>query len=138
LDEAAEWTKQAHAEFDQENAKFQSERRQAVASGLADALDETLGAQFAQVVAQLAEAVVVSGEVMTSDDACVQLAGGPVVDEPTGMKQRLSSWCPSGSWSGRRTGSWPFEVHRAVRPVFYFGARRPAFRLRTHRVAAVR
>ena len=89
VDEAGEWTEQAHAEFDQENAKFQSERRQAVASGLADAFDETLGAQFAQVVAQLAEAIVLSGEVMASDDACVQLAGGPVVDEPTGMQHRL-------------------------------------------------
>src|SRR3954447_26720437 len=89
VDEAGEWTEQAHAEFDQENAKFQSERRQAIASSLADTFDEPFGAQFAEVIAELAESVFVGLDVMTSNDAGVQLAGGPVVDEPIGMQHRL-------------------------------------------------
>jgi hypothetical protein len=46
-------------------------------------------AQLAQVIAKLAEAVLVITEAMASDDACVQLASRPVADESTGMEQRV-------------------------------------------------
>ena len=87
--QAGKRPEETHPKLDQQHAKFQSERSQAVAAGLTDALDEAFRAQFAEVIAKLAESVVVGGEAMASDDACVQLTGGPVADEATGMQQRL-------------------------------------------------
>src|SRR5215216_6360543 len=89
MDQAGQWPEETQPKLDQQHAKFQSDRRQAVASALADAFDETFGAELGQVVAQLAEAVAVADKAMASDDACVQLAGRPVTDEPAWMEQRL-------------------------------------------------
>jgi hypothetical protein len=66
-----------------------SPRGQAVASGVGDAIDEAFRAELAEVVPKLAKSVLVSGEAMASDDACMQLAGRPVTDEATGMEQRF-------------------------------------------------
>src|SRR5712691_321279 len=88
-DQAGEWPEETQPKLDQQDAKFQSDRRQAVASALADAFDEAFGAELAQVVPQLAEAVAVTDEAMASDDAGVQLAGRPVADEAARMEQRL-------------------------------------------------
>src|SRR5438876_9898085 len=88
-DQAGEWSEKTQPKLDQQDAKFQSDRRQAVASALADALDEGFGAELAQVVAKLAEAVLVTGEMMATDDAGVQLTGRPVADEAAWMEQRL-------------------------------------------------
>src|SRR5437763_13155291 len=87
-DQADQWPEQTQPKLDQQDAKFQSDRRQAVASALAETLDEAFSPQFAQVVPKLAEAILVSGEVMASDDASVQLAGRPVADEAAWMEQR--------------------------------------------------
>src|SRR5436190_3927687 len=89
LDKAGEWAEETRPELDQQDAKFQSDRRQAVAPALADTLDETFRAELAQVVPKLAEAVLVTREAMASDEAGVQLARRPVADEPTGMEKRL-------------------------------------------------
>jgi hypothetical protein len=59
-DQAGEWPEKPQPKLDQQDAKFQSDRRQAVAAALADALDEAFRAELAQVVPKLAEAVVVS------------------------------------------------------------------------------
>src|SRR5712691_1942193 len=88
-DQADQWPEETQPELDQQNAKFQSDRSQAVASGLADTLDEAFRAELAQVVPKLAETVLVTGKAMASDDACVQLAGRPVADEAARMEQRL-------------------------------------------------
>src|SRR2546428_1533145 len=88
-DQAGEWSEKTQPKLDQQNAKFQPDRRQAVASALADALDEVFGAELAQIVPQLTEAVLVTGKAMASDDACVQVAGRPVADEAARMEQRL-------------------------------------------------
>src|SRR5215213_9065360 len=87
--QADQWPEETHPKLDEQHAKFQSDRRQAVASAFADTLDEAFRAELAQVVPKLAEPVLVSGEVVAGDDAGVQLARGPVVDEPARMKQRL-------------------------------------------------
>src|SRR5512133_1044236 len=89
MDQAGEWTEESHPKFDQQDAKFQPDRRQAIASGVADTLDETFGAELAEVVPKLAEAVVVAREAMASDDACVQLTGRPVAHEATRVEQRF-------------------------------------------------
>src|SRR5437879_57027 len=89
LDKAGEWAEETRPELDQQDAKFQTDRRQAVAPALADTLDETFRAELGQVVAELAEAILVTGEAMASDDAGVQFASRPVADEPAGMEQRL-------------------------------------------------
>src|SRR4051812_33625660 len=88
-DQAGEWPEETQPELDQQDAQFQPDRSQAVASGLADTLDEAFRAELAQVVPKLAETVLVRGEVMASDDAGVQLTRRPVADETTGMEQRL-------------------------------------------------
>src|SRR5437868_2756560 len=88
-DEAGEWPEETQPKLDQQDAKFQSDRSQAVASAFADTLDEAFRAELAQVVPKLAEAVLVTGQVMSSHHASVQLAGGPVTDEAAGMEQRL-------------------------------------------------
>jgi hypothetical protein len=44
-DQGGEWTEQTHAQLDQEDAKFQFERRLAVASGLGDTSEQAFGAQ---------------------------------------------------------------------------------------------
>ena len=89
LDNADEWAEETRPQLDQQDPKFQSDWRQAVAPARADTLDEALRAELAQVVPKLAEAVLVTGEVMASDDARVQVARRPVADEPTGMEKRL-------------------------------------------------
>src|SRR5712692_9422553 len=83
--QADQWPEETQPKLDQQDAKFQSDRRQAVASALTDPLNESFGAELAQVVPQLAEAVAVTDEAMASDDACVQLAGRPVTDEAAWM-----------------------------------------------------
>ena len=85
-DQASEWPEETPAKLDQQDAKFQSDWGQAVASAVADALDEAFRPQFAEVVPELAEAVLVSSEAMASNDARVQFAGRPVADEPAGME----------------------------------------------------
>jgi len=87
LDKAGEWTEESGPELDQEDAKSQSERSHAVASGSADTLDETFRAELAQVVPKLAEAVLVPTKVVASNDACVHSAGRPVADEAAWMEQ---------------------------------------------------
>src|SRR5258708_14376221 len=89
IDQAEEWSKQARPKLDQQEAELEAGGGQTIASALADTLDEAFGAQLAQVVPQLAEAVAVTDEAMASDDACVQLAGRPVADEAARMEQRL-------------------------------------------------
>lgn len=44
LDKAGEWAEESRPELDQQDAKFQSDRRQAVTPALADTLDETFRA----------------------------------------------------------------------------------------------
>src|SRR5258708_7889223 len=88
-DQADEWPEEAHPKFDEEDAKFQSDGRQAVAAARANTLDEAFRAELAQIVPKLAETVLIAGEVMASDDEGVQLAGGPVANEAAGMQQRL-------------------------------------------------
>src|ERR1700704_3210006 len=56
-DQAGEWPEEPQAKLDQQDAKFQSDRRQAVASALTDPLDEAFCAELAQIVPKLAEAV---------------------------------------------------------------------------------
>src|SRR3954453_14078438 len=80
---------EAQPELDQQDAKFQSDGSQAVASVSADTFDEALSAELAQVVSKLAESVLIVDEVMASGDARVQFARGPVTDEATGMEQRF-------------------------------------------------
>ena len=80
-DQADESPEETQPELDQQDAKFQSDRRQTVASGFADPLDEAFRAELAQIVPKLAEAVLVTSEAMASDDAGVQLARRPVADE---------------------------------------------------------
>src|SRR5712691_6174478 len=69
--QADQWPEETQPKLDQQDAKFQSDRRQAVASALTDPLNEAFGAELAEVVPKLAETVVGGGEVMASDDACV-------------------------------------------------------------------
>src|SRR5579859_1248293 len=88
-DQAGEWPEEAQPKLDHQDAKFQADRSQTVASALADTLDEAFSAELAQVIPKLAEAVLVTGETMASDDAGVQLARCPIADEPAGMEQRL-------------------------------------------------
>src|SRR5262245_57582821 len=87
--QAGEWTEETRPELDQLDAQFQPDRGQAVASGVADTLNESSGAELAEVIAKLAEAIVIGGEMMASDHACVQLASCPVADEAAGMEQRF-------------------------------------------------
>ena len=61
-DERSEWSEQTGAQLDQQHAELQAERSQSVAAALAEAFHQPFGAQFAQVVTQLAEAVVSLGE----------------------------------------------------------------------------
>ena len=68
-DDADEWPEETQPKLDQQDAEFQSDRSHAVASALADTLDETFGAELAEVVPKLAEAVLVTGEAMAGDDA---------------------------------------------------------------------
>src|SRR5207302_5871162 len=89
MDQTGEWPEETHPKFDEKDAEFESDRRQAVASALADSLDEAFRAERAQVVPKLAEAVLVTGKAMASNDPRLQLAGRPVADEPAGMEQRL-------------------------------------------------
>src|SRR3954466_14463229 len=69
--QADQWPEETHPKLDEQHAKFQSDRRQAVASAFADTLDEAFRAELAQVVPKLAEPVLVSGEVVAGDDARV-------------------------------------------------------------------
>ena len=47
-DQAGEWPEETQPKLDQQDAKFQSDGRQAVATALTDPLDETFGAELAQ------------------------------------------------------------------------------------------
>ena len=88
-DEASKWTQQTHAQLDQQYAELETDGCQAVATARPQAFDQALGAQLAQVIAQLAETVLAGGYLMAGQDAGVQLAGGPVADEATWVKQGL-------------------------------------------------
>ncbi len=88
-DEGSERSEQSDAELDEQDANLESDGRHAIASARAYALNQGLGAQLGQIVAELAEAVVAVGEVVTCQDARMQLAGSPVTSEGGGMQQRL-------------------------------------------------
>jgi len=88
-DSAGEWTQQARAQLHQQDAKFEAQPRGPVASAGAHAFDQTLGAEFGQVVAELAETVVGVAGLMAADDAGVQLASGPVGGKSRGMQECL-------------------------------------------------
>jgi hypothetical protein len=57
-----------------------------IASAPPDTFDQAFRTQLAEVASKLAEAVLVVAEVIASDDACVQFAGGPVANEATKMQ----------------------------------------------------
>src|SRR4030088_562779 len=71
MDQTGEWPVETQPKLDQQDAKFESETRQAVASAAADTLNEAFRAKLAQVVPKLAQAVLIAGKVMASDDAGV-------------------------------------------------------------------
>src|SRR5712691_2951557 len=48
--QADQWPEETQPKLDQQDAKFQSDRRQAVASALTDPLNEAFGAELAEVV----------------------------------------------------------------------------------------
>src|SRR5438876_1802559 len=77
-DKSCQWAQQTGSQLDQEHAKFEAQRRKAVASAGAHACNQTFGAEFGQVVAELAQTVVGVAELMAADDAGVQLASSPV------------------------------------------------------------
>jgi hypothetical protein len=85
--DGGEWTEQACTELDQHDAELEPEGRQPVAAAGAETLDQTFRAELAQVVAELAEVVVGFGEVMPSQNTCVQLARGPVAAEGCRMQE---------------------------------------------------
>ena|SRR5437899_400265 len=88
-DQRDQRTEETHAQFDEEHAEFETERSQTIASAPPDTFDQAFRTQLAEVVSKLAEVLVVA-EVMASDDACVQFAGGPVANEATRMQQRCA------------------------------------------------
>ena len=73
-DQVGEWTEPPHAELDQQDAELLPDGCQAVASAFADPLDDAFGAELAEVVARLAESVLIADQVMAGSDARVQLA----------------------------------------------------------------
>jgi hypothetical protein len=66
MNQAGEWAEQTQPKLDQQHAKFQPDWGQAVASAPSDALEETFRAELAQVVTELAEAVIVADEAMAA------------------------------------------------------------------------
>ena len=88
-DHADEWAEEACAELDQQHAELQADWSQTIAAGLPDTLHQTFRAELAEIIAKLAETVVVGWELMPSDDAGVQLTGGPVVDETARIQHCL-------------------------------------------------
>src|SRR5215208_5260093 len=82
-----ERAEQPGAELDQEDAELEAACRQAIAPGVADPLDEAVGAELAEVVAELAQAVVGLGEAMAVEQPGQDVAGGPVGDEAAGVEQ---------------------------------------------------
>jgi len=64
-------------------------RSETVAAGTAEALHQTFGAQLGEVVAKLAEAVVLVGQSITTQNTSMQLTGCPVSGKGTRMQQCL-------------------------------------------------
>ena len=69
--ECGKRAEQAESELDEEHADLGTGRGDAVAPSAAQALHQAFGAQLGQVIAELAEAIVVVGEPMTGQDASV-------------------------------------------------------------------
>jgi hypothetical protein len=67
--ECGEWAEQTGAELDQQHAELGALRSETIATRAAEALDQSFGAQLGQVVAKLAEAIVVVGEAVARQDA---------------------------------------------------------------------
>jgi len=80
---------QTSAQPDQQNAELEARRRQTVGAAVAEAPDDAFRAELAEVVAELAEPVLIGVELMVGDDVCVQLARRPVADEAAPRKQGL-------------------------------------------------
>ena len=87
--DGGEWSKETVAELDQQDPEFEAERSQPIAAAGAEALNESFGAELAQVVAELAEAVVGVTEPVAGEDASVQLVRGPFANEATRIEQGL-------------------------------------------------
>ena len=81
--------KQPDAEFDDEYAESGALRREAIAARATDALHQAFGAQLGKVVAKLAEAVVIVGEPIASQNTSTHLTGCPVGGKGTRMQQCL-------------------------------------------------
>ena len=60
-----------------------------IAAAGADAFGQRMGAQLAQVIAELTEGVVLRGEAMPRQHAFMQLAGGPVAEQAAGVEQAV-------------------------------------------------
>src|SRR4051794_10558464 len=73
--EGGDRTEQPRAEFDQEDAELEAACGEAVATGATDPLDEAMGAELAEIVAKLSEAVVNLGESVTIQESGQDIAG---------------------------------------------------------------
>src|SRR6266568_5396286 len=76
-------------ELNEEYADLGAGLSETIAPRAAEAFYQAFGAQLGQVVAELAEAIVVVGEPMTGQDPRMQLTGCPVSGKGTGMQQCL-------------------------------------------------
>jgi hypothetical protein len=85
--ERDEGPEQASAQLDQQHVELEAAWRQAIATAGVKALDQAVGPQLAQVVAQLAEPLVPLREPVAGEQAGVDLARGPVGQEGAGLEQ---------------------------------------------------
>ena len=83
--EGGERAEQARAQLDQQHPELEPACDKPVAPSRANPFDEPMGPQLAQVVAELAQPVVVRGQLVTGQEAGVHLPGGPIGDEGTGV-----------------------------------------------------
>ena len=87
--ECRERTEQPGAQLDQQHAELGAMRSEPIATRAAKALHQAFSAQFGQVVAQLAEAVIHLSQSIPGQDAIVEFASGPIGGKRTRMQQRL-------------------------------------------------
>jgi hypothetical protein len=87
--ECRERAEKTHSELDEEDAELGTLRSEPIATRAAEALHQAFGAEFGQVVAQLAEAVISLGQPIPGQDAFVEFASGPIRGKRTRMQQRL-------------------------------------------------
>ena len=77
---------QTSADLDQQRAEPYAVGSEPIAPAGTDALGQRVGAQLAEVIAELSEGVVLLGETMACQHALMQLAGGPVAEQAAGVE----------------------------------------------------